>query len=85
MKGILTDIQRFSLKDGPGIRTTVFFKGCNMTCKWCHNPETLSIAPQLLRYPRKCIGSLEMHTLRNMCGELLFRCPGSVGTANGCR
>jgi pyruvate formate lyase activating enzyme len=47
---------RFSLKDGPGIRTTVFLKGCNMACKWCHNPETLSIKPQLMRYPEKCIG-----------------------------
>jgi pyruvate formate lyase activating enzyme len=49
---------RFSLRDGPGIRTTVFLKGCNMACKWCHNPETLSIRPQLMRYPEKCIGCL---------------------------
>ena len=40
MDGMITDIQRFSLKDGPGIRTTVFLKGCNMRCTWCHNPET---------------------------------------------
>lgn len=54
--GLLTNIQRFSLNDGPGIRSTVFFKGCNMRCGWCHNPETLSLQPQLLRYPDKCIG-----------------------------
>lgn len=56
MKGIVTDIQRFSLHDGPGIRTTVFLKGCNMRCAWCHNPETLSTEPQLLLHAEKCIG-----------------------------
>lgn len=55
LKGIITDIERFSLKDGPGIRTTVFLKGCNMACKWCHNPETLAIKPQLMVYPEKCV------------------------------
>ncbi len=55
MKGIITDIQRFSLNDGPGIRTTVFFKGCNMACAWCHNPETISIEPQLIYYSNNCI------------------------------
>ena len=56
MEHLITDIQRFSLNDGPGIRTTVFFKGCNMRCAWCHNPETLSLTPDLLFYPAKCIG-----------------------------
>ena len=56
MKGVITEIERFSLKDGPGIRTTVFFKGCNMACSWCHNPETLSVKPQLMVYPKNCIG-----------------------------
>ncbi|MCL2059684.1 MAG: glycyl-radical enzyme activating protein [Oscillospiraceae bacterium] len=56
MDGIITEIMRFSLKDGPGIRTTVFMKGCNMECKWCHNPETLSMRPQLMHYPALCIG-----------------------------
>ena len=51
MKSLITDIQRFSLNDGPGIRTTVFFKGCNMRCTWCHNPETLSFEQDLLFYP----------------------------------
>lgn len=54
--GIVTDIQRFTLNDGPGIRTTVFLKGCNMACGWCHNPETLSMEPQLMIYPQKCTG-----------------------------
>lgn len=56
MKGIVTDIQKFSLHDGEGIRTTVFFKGCNMRCDWCHNPETISREPQRAFYRQKCIG-----------------------------
>jgi pyruvate formate lyase activating enzyme len=56
MRGIVTDIMRFSLKDGPGIRTTVFLKGCNMVCKWCHNPETLALKPQIMSYSERCIG-----------------------------
>jgi pyruvate formate lyase activating enzyme len=42
VSGLITNIQRFSLDDGPGTRTTVFFKGCSIACKWCHNPETIS-------------------------------------------
>ena len=57
-RGILTSIQRFSLNDGPGIRTTVFFKGCNMACAWCHNPETISLNPELLYYPERCTACL---------------------------
>ena len=63
--GIVTDIQRFSIHDGPGIRTTVFMKGCPLRCAWCHNPETLSPAPQVQVLPDKCIG----------CGECLTACP----------
>ena len=42
MKNIITNIQRFCLQDGPGIRTVVFFKGCNLNCPWCSNPENIS-------------------------------------------
>lgn len=56
MDAMISDIQKFSLHDGPGIRTTVFFKGCNMHCVWCHNPETFSMKPDLLFYSSKCIG-----------------------------
>lgn len=56
LRGMIADIQRFSLHDGPGIRTTVFLKGCNLRCAWCHNPETISFQPQVLLHPEKCIG-----------------------------
>ncbi len=56
MKGTVFDIQRFSVHDGPGIRTTVFMKGCPLRCLWCHNPEGLSPKKQLSYYKEKCIG-----------------------------
>lgn len=46
----ISNIQHFSTGDGEGIRTTVFFKGCNLRCPWCHNPENLSAAPSVMRY-----------------------------------
>lgn len=54
--GLITDIQRASFHDGYGIRTTVFFKGCPLNCKWCHNPECISFSSEMLFYPEKCIG-----------------------------
>ena len=48
MKAMIFDIQRNSYVDGPGIRTTVFFKGCNLKCKWCHNPESQSFEKEIL-------------------------------------
>ncbi len=56
MEGKIFDIQRFSIYDGPGIRTNVFFKGCNLRCLWCHNPESQIIDNQLLLYKEKCSG-----------------------------
>ena len=50
------DIQRNSFVDGPGIRTTVFFKGCNLKCAWCHNPEGQSTKKEWMFYPDKCVG-----------------------------
>jgi len=72
-KGLITDIQRFSLNDGPGIRSTVFFKGCNMHCTWCHNPETISMKNNLLFYGQKCIG----------CGKCFEVCPVQVHELRG--
>ena len=62
---IISNVQRFSTEDGPGIRTTVFFKGCPLRCPWCHNPEGLSRRPQLAWREARCIG----------CGECRKVCP----------
>lgn len=53
---LVTNIQRFCVHDGPGIRTTVFFKGCPLNCIWCHNPETKSVANHILYNKKLCIG-----------------------------
>ena len=58
------DIRRFSTHDGDGIRTTVFFKGCPLSCVWCHNPEGIDMAPRPLYFPKKCVG----------CGTCLAMC-----------
>lgn len=68
MTANVTNIQRFSLNDGPGIRTTVFLQGCNMHCTWCHNPETLCAHPVLMHYDNKCIG----------CGKCFEACPNGA-------
>ena len=56
IKGTVFNIQPFSIYDGPGIRTTVFLKGCNLRCVWCHNPESYLPGRQLQIHPEKCIG-----------------------------
>ena len=63
--GVVFDISRFSLSDGPGIRTVVFLKGCPLRCLWCHNPESRHARPEILFSPEKCIG----------CGECVRVCP----------
>src|SRR5680860_527788 len=68
MKGMITEIQRFSLMDGPGIRSTVFLKGCSLRCLWCHNPETLSTKQELMFYPSKC----------NDCGKCYVKSKSNV-------
>ncbi|KUO73918.1 MAG: radical SAM protein [Clostridia bacterium BRH_c25] len=54
--GRIFNIQRYSIHDGPGIRTTVFLKGCPLSCIWCHNPESQSFDPELMLYDKRCIG-----------------------------
>lgn len=54
--GIIFDIKKYALHDGPGIRTTVFFKGCPLRCQWCHNPESQSPKQEVILRPSRCIG-----------------------------
>lgn len=54
----VTAVQRFCMRDGPGVRTTVFLKGCPLSCLWCHNPETRRREAELMVYPARCVGCL---------------------------
>jgi pyruvate formate lyase activating enzyme len=53
--GLISHIQKYSLQDGPGIRTTVFLKGCPLKCAWCHNPENISAQPQVIVFKERCV------------------------------
>lgn len=64
-KAILFNIQRFCVHDGPGIRTTLFFKGCSMNCAWCHNPESKAFFKEISYDDQKC----------NACGQCILQCP----------
>ncbi|HNX49472.1 MAG TPA: glycyl-radical enzyme activating protein [Thermoanaerobaculaceae bacterium] len=75
--GVIFNLQRFSVHDGPGIRTTVFLKGCPLRCLWCHNPESLAFEPELAVAEGRCIG----------CSECVTGCPrpaGPLGDRVGC-
>ena len=62
---MIFDVQKFSVHDGPGIRTTVFFKGCPLECLWCSNPESQSFKPQLMHFEERCTN----------CGDCIEVCP----------
>ncbi len=65
VKGTIFNIQKFCVNDGPGIRTTVFFKGCPLNCVWCHNPESKKAFPELFYNQSKCM----------KCGKCAAKCP----------
>jgi pyruvate formate lyase activating enzyme len=65
VEGVITDVQRYSLHDGPGLRTAVFFKGCSLRCGWCANPETQSTQPEAAVFERACV----------RCGQFDPPCP----------
>lgn len=73
LHGLLFDIRKFSLHDGPGIRTTVFFKGCPLNCWWCHNPESQSTSPEIMLWESRCI----------RCGECVSNCAVEAIQATG--
>ena len=64
-RGVVFNIQRFSIHDGPGIRTTVFLKGCSLRCGWCSNPESIRLSPEIITRDIKCI----------RCGKCVEACP----------
>ena len=76
LKATIFEVQRLSTEDGPGIRTTVFFKGCGLQCAWCHNPESISPKPQMHWIANRCIGC---KTCLKVCPEnaLAFTAAGN--------
>jgi pyruvate formate lyase activating enzyme len=90
VRGRIFDVQRFSLHDGPGIRTTVFLKGCPARCLWCHNPESQSFAPEVLVVETRCVSCGTCQTvcphgapppgsgLCTACGACVEACPAGA-------
>ena len=88
MLGTVFDIKEFSVHDGPGVRTTVFLKGCPLRCKWCHNPEGLSPEPQLMVKESRCVHCGRCfnpcpHEICKKFGRCLFACPQGLITLSG--
>ncbi len=87
--GIVFDIKEFTIHDGPGIRTTVFLKGCPMSCMWCHNPEGQSLQPQVIRGPAderisgKEYTAIELAALLNQQVDILRTNEGGITFSGG--
>ena len=78
MEGQVFNIMKYAVHDGPGIRTTIFLKGCPLNCWWCHNPESQKLNPQLTIFPNRCIGCMEC---ASVCKEnAITAVPGGVIT-----
>ena len=78
LTGLVLNIQHFCTHDGPGIRTTVFLKGCSLRCKWCSNPESIHSKPELAYNAGKCIGEKQCgFCLKNVCPESAIYVVGS--------
>jgi pyruvate formate lyase activating enzyme len=65
--GIIFDIKRYAIHDGPGIRTTIFLKGCSLRCQWCHNPEGIESKPEIMLRPSRC--AKECHECVSICPQ----------------
>ena len=84
LKATIFDIERNSFVDGPGIRTTVFFKGCNLKCAWCHNPESQDFKPEMMFYKDKCKGCGKCAKICStpdncsLCGKCTVYCPADA-------
>lgn len=96
---LITNVQRFTVRDGPGIRTTVFTKGCSLRCAWCHNPETLQMGLQVQHFANRCvhcgqcaaicsrfqeIGGIKQDSVKCVaCGKCIDACPTKALSFSG--
>ena len=93
MDGIIFSIEEFSVYDGPGIRSTVFLKGCPLRCSWCHNPEGQSAYPELMRNPNGCVhcgscmdksGGLSDESIKKCPMNLIRKCGENIDSGELC-
>ena len=89
----IVNVQRMSTEDGPGIRTTVFLKGCSLACSWCHNPESIAMGPEVVWHEWKCIDCdgcndvCKAEALQHLGDEVIIdreRCSGGTACADAC-